>query len=279
MDGLIDVVDQLRTVADEISRAIIAHLPQLLGALALVLIGWLIARWLRTLTRALGLRLNRGLDRVLRMDRVQRIRLSPALVRLLSNLVFWIVVLGFVTAAARVADFETLSGWLERVIAYLPQLFIGALIIVAGYLIGAIVRDLVFDALDSAGVAQRALIGRLAQAATFLAAIVIGIDQISVDVTFVTTMIAIVLGVVLAGFSLAFGLGARHVVANLIASHALQRQFRVGHRARIGGVEGEILEFTPTGVVLATSEGRVTVPAALFDEEPSVLLSPDTHDG
>jgi len=88
-----------------------------------------------------------------------------------------------------------------------------------------------------------------------------------------------VLGVVLAGFSLAFGLGARQVVANLIASHALQRQFAVGQRARIGGIEGEILEFTPTSVILATGEGRVTVPAGRFDEEPSVMLSPDTGHG
>ena len=279
MDEVVGVVEQLRRVATEASDAAIAHLPALLGALALLLLGWLVASWLRRLTRTLGLRLNRGLDRLLRTDRAQRIRLSPALVRLLSNLVFWIVLLGFVTAAARVADFETLSGWLERVIAYLPKLLLGALIIGAGYMIGAIVRDLVVDALDSAGVAQRTLIGRLAQAATFLAAIVIGIDQIGIDVTFVTTMIAIVLGVVLAGFSLAFGLGARRVVANLIAGHALQQQFSIGHRARIGGVEGEIVEFTPTAVVLATAEGRVTVPAACFEEQPSVLVSPEPLDG
>jgi small-conductance mechanosensitive channel len=279
MDEVVDVLEQLRNVATEATHAAIAHLPTLLGALALLLLGWLVAGWLRRLTRTLGLRLNRGLDRVLRTDRVQRIRLSPALVRLLSNLVFWIVLLAFVTAAARVAEFDTLSGWLERVIAYLPKLLLGALIIVAGYMIGAIVRDLVVDALDSAGIAQRTLIGRLAQAATFLAAIVIGIDQIGVDVTFVTTMIAIVLGVVLAGFALAFGLGARRVVANLIAGHALQQQFSVGHRAIIGGVEGEIVEFTPTAVVLATAQGRVTVPAGCFDEEPTVLVSPEPLDG
>ena len=279
MDGVVGVVDQLRSTALAASRATIEHLPALLGALALVLIGWFVASWLRALTRKLGLRVNRGLDRVLRMDRAQRIRLSPALVRLLANLVFWIVLLGFITAAARVAELETVSGWLQAVIAYLPKLLLGALIVVAGYLIAAVVRDLVIDALDSAGVAQRQLIGRLAQAATFLAAIVIGIDQIGIDVTFVTTMIAIVLGVVLAGFSLAFGLGARRVVANLIAGHALQQQFSIGQRARIGGVEGEIVEFTPTAVVLATAEGRVTVPAGCFDEQPSVLISPEPLDG
>ena len=155
----------------------------------------------------------------------------------------------------------------------MPHLLLGVLIIGTGYLVAAIVRDLVLDALDSAGVGQRALIGRLAQVATFLAAIVIGIEQIGIDVSSVTTMIAVVLGVALAGFSVAFGLGARQLVSNLIAADSLRRHFRVGHRARIDGVEGEILELTATSVVIATAEGRAIVPASRFAEETALIVT------
>ena len=106
-----------------------------------------------------------------------------------------------------------------------------------------------------------------------------GIDQIGIDVTFVTTMLAIVLGGVVLGFSLAFGLGTRRVVANLVASHSLQRYFSVGQRARFGEIEGEILDFTPTGVVLATEQGRTHVPASHFDEQSSVLRTGDSGRG
>jgi small-conductance mechanosensitive channel len=273
MDGFIQSIDKMRDAASEVAINAVARLPSLLGAVTLVLIGWLVARFFRRLTLAACTRLNSGLDRILRTDQTQRIRLSPALVRLAGNLVFWMVVLGFVTAAADVAQLEALGHWLERIVAYLPQLFVGILIVAAGILIGSIVRDIVYDALASAGVAQRSLIGKLAQAATVLAAIVIGIDQIGIDVTFVTTMLAIVLGGVVLGFSVAFGLGARSLVANLVGSHAMQRQFSIGQRARIGGVEGEILDFTPTSVILSSEEGRVNVPASRFDEESSVLMS------
>jgi hypothetical protein len=163
---------------------------------------------------------------------VQRIRVSQAQVELAASLVFWLVLFGFITAAAEVARLESLSGWLERLIGYLPKLLFGALIIVGGYLLGTVVRALVSDALYPAGLAQRALIGRLAQTATFLAAIVIGIDQMGFDVTFVTIMIAIVLGAALSGFALAFGLGARRAVANLIAARTLQQRFSVGSGRR-----------------------------------------------
>lgn len=275
MDGLVEAVVAVRDAAAQSLQQMLEHLPSLLGALLLVLVGWLVAGWLRRLARGLGQSLNRRLERWLSAERAARVRFSPALLRLLSNLIFWIVFLTFFAASARVAEIEWLSLWLERLISYLPNLLVGALIVAAGHLIGGIVRDLVQDALDSAGIGQGELLGRLAQAATFLAAVVIGIDQIGVDVTFVTTMIAIVLGVVLAGFSLAFGLGAKRSVANLIASRSLRRQFTLGQRARLGGFEGEIVEFTPTSVVLATREGRVNVPASCFDEQASVLLSPD----
>ncbi len=274
MNDAPQMLERLRSMTDQFAQALLDRLPGLLGALLLLLVGWLVAGWLRKLTRALGTRLNRQLGRVLRGEHAERVRLSPALLRLLSNLVFWVALLGFVTAAARVADFELLTGWLDRIVDWLPQFLLGVVIIVTGYLIAAVVRDLVYDALDSAGVAQRVLIGKLAQTATFLAALVIGIDQVGIDVTFVTTMIAVVLGVVLAGFSLAFGLGARQLVANLIATRSLQEHFAVGQRARIGGFEGEITEFTPTGVFIASAEGLVHVPASHFNEGAVVLLGP-----
>jgi hypothetical protein len=272
-------IDRLRALWDQFAIALLERLPALLGASLLLLVGWIVAGWLRKLTRSLGTRLNRQLSRVLRGEQSQRVRLSPALLRLFSNLVFWVVFFGFITAAARVAQFALLTDWLDRIVAWLPQLLLGALIIVTGYLISAIVRDLVYDALDSAGVAQRILIGKLAQAATFLAALVIGIDQVGIDVTFVTTMIAVVLGVVLAGFSLAFGLGARHLVANLVAAGSLRNHFSVGQRARIGGIEGEITEFTPTGMFIVRADGRVHVPARRFNEEPVELLGPTPGHG
>jgi hypothetical protein len=95
---------------------------------------------LRRLTRALGKRFNRGLERLLTSDSARQARISPALVRLLSNVIFWVVILAFLTAAARIADLAILGTWLERIIRYVPQLFVGALIIVGGYLVGAIVR-------------------------------------------------------------------------------------------------------------------------------------------
>jgi hypothetical protein len=83
----------------------------------------------------------------------------------------------------------------------------------------------------------------------------------------------VVVGTVLAGAGLAFGLGARTAVSNIISSHYVAQAYRVGQTVRVAGLEGKLLETTPTAVFLAGPEGRVMVPAKAFSEHASVLVT------
>ena len=254
------------------------RVPDLLGALLLVLVGWLVARTVRAAIRGLGSRIKRGLDRVLRAERAARLRLSPAMLRLIGTAAFWIILLLFLSFATNLAGLTDVTEWLRSVLRYLPTLLFGVVIIVSGHLIGLLVRDLLLEALASAQVEQRELVARLAQTATFLTALIIGVHQVGVNVSFVTLVIAVALGSVLLAFSLAFGLGARGLVANLIGTHYLRRQMQPGVRVKLGEVEGEIIEITPTNVVVETDEGRAFIPARMFSEKVSVLLRAERDD-
>jgi len=104
--------------------------------------------------------------------------------QLIGNAVFWLTLFVVLTVAADVAEFDTLSEWLNSIVGFLPHLLGGGFIILVGYLISAAIRDLVSGALTSVGVSHGELIAAFAQWATFLTAIIVGIDQIGVDVTF-----------------------------------------------------------------------------------------------
>ena len=64
----------------------------------------------------------------------------------------------------------------------------------------------------------------------------------------------------------------------MIGAHYLQQHYRPGQLAVMGEIEGEILELTPVSVVLATAEGRVTVPAKVFNEKATALIKQETRD-
>lgn len=247
------------------------YLPQLAAALLLLLAGWLIARLVKSLFVKLAQSLNTFLARVRSAPRT-RMELSPALIALLSNVLFWLLMLVFAAMAARVARLDVFTDWLDRIVAYLPTLVAGGLIALAGYLISTLVRDLVATAVHSAGSTRGDLLGLGAQSAVFLTAVVVGLDQIGVDVTLLIVLLAILLGAGLLCLVLAFGLGARVYVSNLIGAQQALGMLETGQTAEIDGVTGQLLEITSTSVVLATPRGRLVVPARHFMEKATLIV-------
>jgi len=253
-----------------IAQAIKLYLPSVLGAVALLFAGWLVARVFRALTMRLARLLDEAINRVLTRRHGTRPKLAPVSGELLGNIVFWLVILFFVTAATQVLGLTVFLGWLDRLVNYLPSLFAGGLIVVAGYLLARLSRDLVTAAAPSSP--QRILMGRMAQLSILATSIVIGADQVGIKINFLVIMATVVASTVLGGGALALSLGARDYVANLIGAHYLRQAYRVGQRIRLAGHEGPILEITPTTVILETSQGRTTLPARFFQEQPSIAL-------
>ena len=259
---------------DDILARLAVLVPNLLAAVALLVVGWLLARLLRFVAIRASRVVEALLGRFAGPAGAERLRFGrPA--ALLGAVVFWLVLLVFVTAAADVLGLQTFTGWLARLIDYLPTLAAGLLIIVAGYVLAGFVADLVHAAAVRLASAQRNALARLAQGATLVMAILVGADQIGIKVTWLAILVAIVVSALLGGVTLTASLGARDYVSNLIGAHYLKQAFQVGQRVRVAGFEGRILEVTTTALVLETGEGRVSLPGRLYHDEPIVLLTRD----
>lgn len=268
----------VKTAALGLVSEFITYLPNLLGALLLIAGGWFVARLLRATAIRLADGVNRLLDTLVPTGGLSGFRLSRRVIDLIGDAVLWLFLFGIVTIAADVAEFVTFSNWLKDVVAYLPHLLGGGFIILAGYLISAAIRDVVSTALASMGIGQSELIGAAAQWATFLTAVIVGIEQVGVDVTFLIVVIAIIVGSLLGGMALAFGLGAKPLATNLIGTHYLQQQYSPGQFLAIGGHEGQVLEFAATGIVLETEDGRSTLPGAVYFNEKITVKGGDGSD-
>jgi len=247
------------------------YLPSILGAFLLLLIGWVVARVLRSLAMRSAVVIDRLLARMTSSGATERAKLPQSSARVLGSLVFWLVLLFFITAATQVLGLSAFTAWLAGVVNYVPTLFSGGLIIGAGFLLSRLARDLVVATSSVGGTRQRELLGRTVQAIILVTALLVGADQIGIKVTFLVIIAAIAGGTVVVSVALAMSLGARSYVANLIGGHHMRHSFSVGQTVRMAGYEGRILDLTPVSVVLETEEGRVTVPARIFGEEAIVL--------
>lgn len=187
----------------------------------------------------------------------------------LATLVFWTILAAGVLLALRTLGTGRVFTWIDVPLAYLPRVFVGLLIVGAGWVLGVMARNLVARLQSDTG--EAALTPRVVQVGIVLLGAMTGLQHMGLDVSIVAQLLILVVGVCLAGLSLAFALGARQYVANLVARGTVGR-YAPGDRLRIDDIEGTVVEIHRTGVDLATGEGVVTVPAARFAESAVLRL-------
>jgi small-conductance mechanosensitive channel len=271
-----DLGATLTSTSADILQRIVAYLPNIVGSLLLVLAGWVLARVLRALTVRSTLLAETLAARLSTASGTEPLRMRR-IATVLGAIVFWVVLLVFITAATHVLQLTSFTDWLARLVSYLPTLAAGILIVVAGYVLSRFVADLVRATSHRLEPSQRALLARVTQVTILTGAILVGADQIGIRVTFLAIFAASIGAVVAGGVALAVGLGARDYVANLIGAHYLRQAFAVGQTIRAGGYQGRILEITALNVVLETAEGRVTLPGRIYNEHPIAVLGASVH--
>jgi len=262
------------TTATLIDR-VAARLPDVLGAALIILVGWAAGRLLSAVLRRL---LDRSLERLggsRLLGGEDRLGLRRSLPKLVGAFTFWTVMAIAVVAAADTLGMGLVGELLANLARLLPQVLAGVLVVFGGVIFAELAYNGVANAAGAAGLPYGGALARAVQVSIVVVAAVMGAHQAGIDSTFLMIALPVALGALLAGAALAFGLGSRTAVSNIIASHQLAKLHEVGQRVRIGGVEGRIEEITPSAVVLDTESGRAVVPAKLFNEEVAMILGTD----
>ncbi len=256
----------------EMAAHLLERLPALGYAIVLLLVGWAAA----SLLRALCSRLIPWLYRLI-PSRTFRSRLADSGMegftsRAVAGVVYWLVLLLFLAAAAQALGLVGVSTLAEGLARYLPNVLLAMLVLIGGVALGKMARANLATAAISSDLAGADLLGRLAQITILSIAGVVALDQIGLESTLLIVSLGVVVGAALAGLALAFGIGARTTVSNMLAAHSVNQTYEVGNRVRVGTFEGRIVEITRTTVILDTPDGRAVVPAKEFAEKPSMRL-------
>lgn len=252
------------------------YLPNLFGAIMLLIIGLIVA-WL---AKWLIKRLGDGIDRIIQLMGIGsvQLRLKWSITDILGWLAYWVIILLFVRAALDSLNLPSLVDMLGRVFTFLPNIFIAALIIVGGTLFANSVRDRINSNGADIGLQQSEVLAGIIRLSIIMLSVIVGLAQIGLDVGLVEQILTILIAAMAGSIALAFGLGAGSTVSNIISSKYVRKNYQVGQRIRIQKMEGRVLEILAGGVMLDTKSGRTFIPAKIFNEEASILLDNENID-
>ena len=194
---------------------IVEYIPALFGALIILFAGYLFARLV-----------ERGVDRVLRrirldsllerggvMEVVERSGSHVNPIRVLANLVFWLLMFAVIVLAANALGLQSLADVFSELVSYIPSVIAAIVIIIVGIVLGGFLGGLI---MASAGALHGGTaLARVGRGGVILLAIFMALQQLNVATEIVTTAFAILFGAVALAMALAFGLGNRELAGEV----------------------------------------------------------------
>jgi hypothetical protein len=190
-------------------------LPGLLGAAAVLIAGYLLAKGVQKLAlRALRrVHLNDVLRKGGVMPAVDRpgTHLNPT--RVVAGLLFWLVMFTMMIVAANVLGLDSLAQVFSELVSYIPSVVAAIVIVILGIVLGDVVGGLILAGTGS--LHGGPTLARVGKGGVIILAVFMSLQQLGVATSIVTTAFAIIFGAIALALALSFGLGNRELAGEI----------------------------------------------------------------
>jgi hypothetical protein len=188
-----------------------AFLPRLIGALLILAIGWIIARLVRaavskglTAIRFDDIAQRSGIDALLKQGDV-----PLTLNAVLAGLIYWFFMLITMLAAVDSLGLAVASDLFNRIVLYLPNVFVAVVILIIGGLLAKLIRGTVSTVLANTQVEGARAISSLAYYAIIVFAVSVALVQLQIGRDLVLAAFRLAFGGLCLALAIAFGLGGK----------------------------------------------------------------------
>jgi hypothetical protein len=209
-------------------------IPNLIGFLLILLVGWLIAKVVRTLvTKGLeALGLDKALDDSAAGEYVQKFSPGASPSRLIGAVAFWFIFLFVLTAAFSALKIPAVTAFMTEVLNYLPNVVAAVIIFVIAAALAGAIGGVVAKLLGDTPTGK--VVASVVPAVIMVIAVFMILNQLRIAPAIVSITYTALIGSVALGAALAFGLGGRDV-----AGRMLEDAYQKG-REQKGQIEADV---------------------------------------
>ncbi len=208
------IVDPIR----EMLTRIMAYIPVLLGALVILIVGWIVAKaikrivdWLLKVVRFDTLADKAGISGILRKG---DLKISAR--EVVSSIVYWLIIIMVLVMAVDALGLPKGSDVLAGLFAYVPKVIAALLVLVVAMFLASFVSGIVRIAAGNAKLPKPELLAGISRWAIIIFAVTISLAQLGIAPLLVTATFNIILGGVCLALALAFGLGGKDAAARYL---------------------------------------------------------------
>ncbi len=198
----------------------LGFLPQLIGAILILVLGWIIAGLLagvvEKVLKTIGF--EKAAESTGIAGFVKQAGSDWTVSKVVAEIVKWFIRLIALQAAASILGMQQISEIINSILLWLPNLIVALAIIVLGAFLANFVSKIVRGAVGQMGFGNPDLIANIAKYAIISFAVIAAVDQLGIAETVVNTLFIGIVAALAAAFALAFGLGGQNVAGQLAQS-------------------------------------------------------------
>ena len=197
---------------------ILAYLPVLLGALVILIVGWIVAKairrlvdWLLKVVRFDVLADKAGISEVIRKG---DLKISAG--EVISKLVYWLIMIMVLVMTVNALGLPKTSDVLTSLFDYIPRVIAALLVLVVAMFLASFVSGIVRTAAGNARMPRPEIFAGISRWAIIIFAATIAMVELGIAPLLVTATFNIILGGVCLALALAFGLGGKDAAARYL---------------------------------------------------------------
>lgn len=190
-------------------------IPNIIGALLLLAIGWFIAGLIGTIVVKLAraIHVDTVSDRVGANSFLARSGAKLKVSDVLGEVVKWVIRLIFIEMAAEQLGMPQVSQIINSVLAFVPNIIVAAIILGVGTFLGQILGGIVRASASEARLSNANTLAKLASGAVVAFAIIAALNELNIAPVVVNTLYIGLVAAISLALGLAFGLGGRETAA------------------------------------------------------------------
>ncbi|MCD6080615.1 MAG: hypothetical protein B6D53_01870 [Candidatus Omnitrophica bacterium 4484_49] len=204
-------------VSGVLSR-VLNFLPYLLGALIVLVVGWIVAKLIQKLATRIfkWLRFDTISDKSGLTNLLKNAGIKYTLSQLIGILLYWFVMLLVFISALNVLNLNITAQLLDKIIFYIPNVIAAIFVFVVGLYLASFLAGLVKTAMGGIGVQEANFLGNLTRAIIILFALVISLQQLKIQAGILSFALNIIIASLGLAFGLAFGLGGKDIASRML---------------------------------------------------------------
>ena len=233
------------------------HLPNVVGMVLVLVIGWIVAKILQRVATAVlsRIRFDTLCEKTGLRDTMRQVGLTMAPSSIVGRIVFYVLMLMFLISATDVLGMENISSMIRSFMGYIPNL-IGALVIVMfGLMFANFVRGMVQNACERVGLDYANAAGKLIYGILLIVIGSLAIGQLQIETALINKVIEIALLATGAGLAIALGFGTRDMARNIVAGVYARETFPSGAQLVVGEDKGTLSAIRAVNTEITTPEG------------------------